>query len=193
MTLLMITEPSVEPVTLEEAKLHCRVDASEDDDLISGLITSARDWVESFDNRALITQTWELILDSFPGSDILKLPLPPLQSVSSIKYINDAGIEATFATTDYTVDWRSEPGRIRLMENESWPSVDLYIWNGVRIRFICGFGLAASVPERYKQAIKLLVGHWYENREQVMAGVTPSEIPFGVKALLWPKRFKESW
>lgn len=182
--------PAIEPVTLAEAKLACRVDIADDDALITAFITAARETVELIARRALINQTWDLVLDAFPGEDRLTLPRPPLSSVTSITYVSSAGVSAQVAAASYYVDTQSEPGRVVLNTGYSWPATTLRIASGVTVRYVAGYGAAASaVPERYKVAIKLLVAHWYENRAAVeTSGAAPQEVPLGVVALLWLDR-----
>lgn len=187
MSLKLIIPPAMEPITPQEAKSHLRIDGNDDDMLISSLIAAAREYCETFQNRAYITQTWEMTLDSFPQMP-LKLPKPPLQSVDSIKYINQDGIETVFDAANYVVDTDSEPGRIALAPGVSWPNVTLKPIGGVKIRFTAGYGDASAVPKMVKQAILLLVGHWYENREAVLTESISKEIEFAVHALLWPNR-----
>ena len=191
MALKIYTAPTSEPVSLVEAKLHLRVDDTIDDTLITSLITTARETVEGISRRALVSQTWDLFLDEFPEGDELLLPFPPLQSTGlTVQYTNQDNVlaPATFASTNYAVDIYSEPGRIKLVYGAAWPGDTLYTLNGVHVRFTAGFGAAATVPLKYKQAILLLVGHWYANREQVAGNVTLNEIPFGVTSLLWLDR-----
>jgi uncharacterized phiE125 gp8 family phage protein len=190
MGLKIATAPAVEPITLTEAKAQCRVDITDDDALITALIVAARTLVEQFLGRALCTQTWDLYLDAFPAGDTLSLPLPPLATVSYVKYTPaSTGIASTFAAASYTVDAISTPGRLRLNSGYSWPSDTLVVVNGVNVRFVAGYGAAAAAPAGIVQAIKLLVGHWYENREAIVStGAMPKEIPFGIAALLWPER-----
>src|SRR5690606_14420890 len=144
-----------------------RVDGTDEDTLITGLIAAARETVETFAGRALITQTWELVLDDWPDSDTIKLPRPPLQSVTSVTYVDEAGVSHTLSSASYIVDTDSEPGRLVLKAGESWPSETLQAANGVRVRYAAGYGAAAAVPEKFKLAVKLLAVHWYENREPV--------------------------
>ena len=130
------TEPVTEPVSLTEAKLHLRVDSTADDDLITTLISVARQWCEGFQNRAYITQTITMTLDKFPK--VFKIPKPPLQSVSSIKYIDTGGNQQTFAAANYDVDVEKEPGRIALAYSKSWPSIRGDI-NSVEVVYIAGY------------------------------------------------------
>lgn len=188
MALKQTIAPSIEPVTLTEAKLHLRVDTTTEDTLITTLISTARQYCEGYQRRAYITQTWELWLDSFPADDRIDMPLPPLQSITSIKYYDIADVEHTMPAADYFADVKSQPGRVSLVYNKTWPAEALRPANGVCITFMVGYGLtAASVPEKAKQSILLLVAHYFENRESVSAGQL-YEAPQAVDALLWLDR-----
>lgn len=188
MPLKLITPPAEEPITLDEAKKHLRVDIANDDTLISSLITAAREYCEDFQNRAYITQTWQLWLDGWPDGSEISIPKPPLQTVSSIKYYSEDGAEYTLPAEDYIVDVQSQPGRVVLASGKSWPDVSLRPANAVVVDFVVGYGDAVDVPQRVKQAILLLVGHWYEHREAVLTGSISKEIEFTVSALLWQER-----
>lgn len=189
MALVIATAPATEPVSTAEAKSQLRVDVSDDDTLIGTYVTAARQWVEHLLRRALITQTWDLFLDEWPAGGVITVPLPPLQSVSGIYYTADGSAEATWSSGNYLVDAKSEPGRVLLQRTASWPSDTLEDANGVRVRFVAGYGAAAAVPQPIKQAILLLVGHYYENREAVViGGAIPKEVPLAAQALLSPYR-----
>ncbi len=187
MSLKLITAPIAEPVTLEEAKLHMRIDITDDDALVSAMVTAARQWCESFRRQSFVTQTWAYTADEWPDGDVIELHLSPVQSVTSIVYVDEAGASATVDAGDYIVDVMSEPGRLALKSSASWPSVTLRELNGVTVTYVTGYGLAAAVPVVIKQAILLLAAHLYENREQ-STDVVLRDIPFGVTALLWPER-----
>ena len=136
---------------------------------------------EAYQNRAFITQTVKLTLDEFPK--VFVVPSPPLQSVSSITYIDTEGSTQTWSSDSYSVDTWSEPGRIVPAHGESYPSIRGDI-NSVAVIYIAGYGdVASSVPERVKSAIKLLGHHLYENREAVTE-VTLNEVPMSVESLL---------
>ena len=190
MALTAVTAPAVEPVSLTEAKLHLRVDVTEDDTLIATLIQAAREMVEGISRRALITQVWKLILDEFPAGDTISIPMPPLQAVASITYKDQDGSASTFSSDDYIVNSDCEPGKVALAYGSSWPSTTLYPTGAVTVQFTAGFGDASTdVPEKYRQALLLLCGHFYENREAIATtGAVPKEVPFGVEALLWLDR-----
>lgn len=190
--LKLATAPAAEPVSLTEAKAQLRVDFTDDDDLIDAVITAARETAELVTRRAFINQTWDLYLDAFPGEGRIDLPLPPLVSVTGVYYTPVDSSEATFAAAGYVVDDKGEPGGVVLKDGYSWPADELAIVNGVRIRFVCGYGAAATyVPTRYRQAIKLLIGHFYENREDVVVGqgLTIDKLPLGALSLLGFDRF----
>ena len=175
------TAPQTEPVTLVEAKLHLRVDHSADDDLITSLIVAAREYCEHYQNRAYIEQTITARLDSF--SKAMVLPMPPLISVSSVKYYDSAGDQQTLSSDLYDVDVTSEPGLVTLGYNDSYPTIQA-IHHSIEIIYKAGYGSAASsVPETIKAAMKLLIGHLYENRQTVSA-ITLKEVPMAVKSLL---------
>lgn len=193
MPLVLVTGPTLEPVSKVEAKLHLRVDVSDDDALIEALIKAARELIEQRTRRALITQTWDLWLDKWPDDGIIKLPLPTLQSVTGVYYVSDTGGTATYGTANYLVDTKSEPGRVVLKGTASWPSTTLQEVNGVNVRYVAGYGNAGTaVPQPLRQALLMAVGHWYENREAiVISGAVPKEMPFAVEALTWPYRVLE--
>lgn len=188
MALVLVMPPAVEPVTLQEGKAHLRVDTTDDDVLISSLITAAREYCEAFQRRAYITQMWELVLDAWPNGPEIRLPRPPLQSVVAVRYCDFSGTEYTLSPEDYIVDTKSEPGRVVLAYGKTWPAVMLYPASPIAIRFTAGYGDPASVPAKVKQAILLLVGHWYENREAVTVGSVSRAVEFAVEALLWQDR-----
>ncbi len=193
MALTIVTAPTAEPVTLTEAKDHLRVDTTDENSLIEDFIEVATDYCEDLQNRAYLTQTWDLTLDGWPVGDIISIPLPPLQSVSSVTYYSTGGTANTLTAGTYIVDTSSEPGRLSLAYNETWPTITLRPVNGVVVRFVAGYGTASTVSVRAKQAIKLLVGHMYENRENTAAGGSRAleNIPDGVFSLMaferiWP-------
>lgn len=191
MTLRLITGPTEEPITLGETKEHLRIDLEDDDMLVSAYIKAARELCETVTRTALVTQTWELVLDAFPASDRIEIPLPPLVSVTSIKYTSSADVETTVTSTDYRVVTTPWPGYIVLKTGYSWPSTTLKEAEGVVIRFVAGYGTAISVPQSIKEGMLLYAGHLYENREGslVGAGVAAQVLPMGVEALWWPKRW----
>ena len=180
--------PETTSVTLAEAKLQLRQDESADDALITTLCEAADQHIESFLGRRLITQTWDYKRNSFPCR--IELPYPPLVSVSSITYIDTNGTTQTLSTDYYAVDVAREPGRITLKYGMSWPSTQC-IENAVTVRYVAGYGAASAVPSAIKAAAKLLIGHWYESREDVVIGTISAMLPQGAQTLLWPYRILE--
>jgi len=164
-----------------------RAPATYEDTLITGFIKAAREYCEGYQNRAYITQTWELLLDEFPDSPF-QLPLPPLQwtiaADMSITYYDTALAPHIIATADYQVDVDSYKGRVCPAYGKSWPIVTLRPMNGVVVQFKAGYGdAAADVPELVRLAIKVLAGHMYENREATDVK-KHFEVPFAVHSLL---------
>jgi uncharacterized phiE125 gp8 family phage protein len=181
-SLRLKTAPTTEPIALTEAKAQCRVDITDDDSYISTfLIPTAREYCEGVLNRALITQHWELSFDYWPVFPF-DVPLPPLISVESITYYDTTNTANTWDPSNYYVDPDHEPGRIALNSGISLPTTALRLINAVKIDFTCGYGDATTIPLKTKQAMLLLIGHWYNNRESV--GKVGAETEFTVNALL---------
>jgi uncharacterized phiE125 gp8 family phage protein len=188
MWLKRTSAPAATPVSLAEAKTHLRVLHSADDTYIGTLISAATEHLEGRGGilgRALVTQTLEWRFCAFPACGAIKLPLPPLQSVTSVKYIDTAGIEQTMSASDYVVDAETLVGQVRLAYGKIWPATRDEE-NAVRIVFVAGYGAASEVPVPLKQAILLLIGHFYVNRD--MGLELPQGAPFAVEALISPHR-----
>ena len=187
MALTIFSAPAVEPLTLQETKDHLRVDTSDDDALISALITAARQNIADLDGhlgRCLITQTLDWHLDGFP-SNALSVPRPPLQSVTSISYVDENGAAQTWGATKYTVDVKSHPGRIVPAYGESYPSTR-DVPNAVAVRFVAGYGLAGdSVPAPIRAAMLLHIHDLYDRRGTHVIGDSFEATP-AIKALLAP-------
>lgn len=192
----LVTGPAAEPVTTSEAKLHLREDGTAQDTVVAALVTAAREAVEQRLGRALISQTWRLKMDAFPASSLeaIRLPLAPLASVSSIAYVDGAGATQTWASSNYVVSTGTLPGEVRLAyDAASWP-VTRDQPEAVTVTYVAGYGASASaVPGPIKQAILLLVGHYYENRESVVTGTIASDLPQTVEWLLAPYRNPFGW
>ncbi len=178
------TAATEEPVSLAEMKLHLRVDHTEEDAMIASLITTAREQVELEARRTLCTATLEQRLERWPWAGEFVLYRGPVQSITSITYTDKDGTGGTMASGDYVFYKETDPPMLVLAPNAVWPAVDLMPGYSIAIRYVAGYGAATAVPQRYKQAIKLLVGHWYENREPVVIGTIATQIPMAVRALL---------
>jgi uncharacterized phiE125 gp8 family phage protein len=185
------TQPAEEPVTLAEAKLHLRVDGTDDDTLITGYIGAARSWAEGFLGRSIVTQTRTVWMDSFP-TDPIELLHSPVQSVTFVKYYDEDNVQQTLSASVYEVDTKDIPPRIYLADGQSWPAT----WNkrnAVQIEFVAGYGLPSTgmpvpIPKEIPLAIKHLVATWYATRESVVTGTIVSQVPQTCEALLWPLR-----
>lgn len=192
MTLTLQTAPATEPLELAEAKAFLRVDVDDENTYISALITAARIHAENFTHRSFVTTVWDLKLDAFPcdGAPIW-LPRAPLLTSTApvVTYTDTAGASQTWSSTLYTVDAPAGPharmGRLFLNYQESYPDTRS-ITHAVQVRYSAGYGAASTVPEPLKVAMKLLIGHWYANREVVVTGTTSVTVPQTVDALLWP-------
>lgn len=180
----LITAPTIEPVSLAEAKLHCRVDTTDEDASFTRWIQGAREQAEHLTERSLLPQTWEWTQDRFgyyrligmenflpnPGSRVpfeatrIDLPRPPVTAVTWVKYLDSAGVTQTLDPSFYVADIDNEPGGITLAPGKSWP-VTWNVPNAVRVRYTAGYPDAASVPANIKNFILLLVGTLYKFRE----------------------------
>ena len=184
------TPPSVEPISLAEAQAHLRDSATENEADITRAIVAAREMTESITHRALINRTYNFYLDSF--ADEIQLPMPPLSSVTSVKYTDTDAAEQTLDSGVYTVDTDAEPGLIYLAYDQDWPDV-LGIRKAVNIEYVAGYGAtSASVPSALKQAMLLLIGHIFEHRESV-SDFQVYDVPMGYEALVFPKRVIMAW
>ena len=179
------------PVSLQEAKEHLRISSSNTDhDFDIALkLTAARQWVEKFLHRKLMTQTVTKYFHDWPADkDHIVIPYGNLQSVASIKYKDTDGDQTTWTSSEYIVDTDEEPGRVTLAYGEHWPTTTLYPTNAIEIIYSCGYGAyAGNVPEPIKQAIMLKLSDLYEQRESVVIGTISSELKVA-QALLWPYR-----
>lgn len=183
MGLALTSAPAAEPVSLSEAKLHCRVDAADDDNLITALIIAARRLAEAQTGRALVTQSWKQTFDAFPSAEI-RLALPPLVSVATVKYYDTAGVLQTLSSGAYSVHVSSFVGLVAPVYGTSWPDTRNML-DAVEVAFTAGYGAAAAVPQEIKQWMLLHIGAWYENREAI--GERRDVLPY-VASLIDPYR-----
>ncbi len=177
MSIRLITAPASYPVTLAEAKTHCRIDGTDEDALVEGLIAAATEHIELYTGRAIVSQTWEAVYDSF--SDAMVLPKGPVIAVTYVTYIDTAGAEQTVSSVNYSLDSASDPQWVVKAANYTWPPVSEGV-NNVVIRFVTGY---ATTPFPIKQAILLLIGQWYDNRAAA-AEKSLTELPNAVQSLL---------
>ena len=177
------------PVALADMKLHLRIESTvtADDTLITTLISAATTYCEEFQRRSYITQTRVFYYDAFPL--LFVVPYPPLISVTTIEYVDVDGDTQEVDTPDFRVDTGNEPGRITEAYNATWPATR-DVTNAVILTVSEGYGDASAVPDTIKAAIKLIVGHWYENREEVVigSGLVANKVPATVQRLLYMER-----
>jgi uncharacterized phiE125 gp8 family phage protein len=184
MSLKLTTAPTTEPITLADAKLHCRVDGTDEDALITELIIVARQYVEGLTRRPLITQSWTYYADDFDYDVELKANL---RSVTSINYTDTDGNSQLLDSANYSVDTFAYVGVVSPAYGLAWPYAR-FVNNSVAIEFVAGYGVADDVPSPIKQAMLLLIGHFYQNRESVMVGISVTQTPMAVDMLLNPYR-----
>jgi uncharacterized phiE125 gp8 family phage protein len=199
--LKVIAAPTEEPISIEQARLHLRLDVNDDspptnpdDSLLEAQIPAAREWCEGWAERAFAAQTLELALDAFP-SGAIALPRSPVISVESVKYLDTAGDEQTLPAEEYALDNYAEPALLAPAYGATWPAARTAI-NSVRVRYLAGFTTGdspdeAPLPFAVRAAMLLVLGHLYENREN-SAQVKLEDIPLGARALLLPYRLRLS-
>lgn len=181
MAFKVITAVATEPVTLAEARLQIKADSDvSEDSLITAWITAAREVAEHYTGRALAPQTLEMVLDEFPsgGNGLIELAMPPVATITSVKYTDTAGVEQTVAATDYALSLYGDSRRLTLAYGKSWPTTQ-GIPDAVRIRYVTGY---TTAPKAVKAAILLMVAWLNENRGDE---INPDDIqPPSAKALL---------
>lgn len=197
-SLVVSSEPAVEPVTLTEAKLFARIDTSDDDALINALITTARARSEMYTGRTWVHTIFDYYIDAQElaslNSGPIVLPTCPLKTSSvTVKYYDDDGTENTFSASNYWVDLYSVPARLCLMLGQSYPSA-IRENNGLKVTFTAGYSAdATSVPEAAKTAIKIMVADMYEHREDDAIDKVVTSIPTSAKMVLYPLKVRRFW
>lgn len=165
--LKLITGPAVEPVLPADLRTFGRLSSDVADGTLTPLIKAAREAAEAYQNRAYITQIWELIFDGYPCG-VIDIPKPPLVSLTSVTVTDINGTVTAMNTADFVVDTTAAKGSISLRYGKYWPGV-IPERAGVAIRFTCGYGAAgANVPDRVKIAIALGALFRYDNAEGEM-------------------------
>ena len=158
------TPPAIEPVGIDDVKAHSRIDLNEDDLLIQRQILAVRQMVERIYDIAIITQTWTMYLDWLPA-DSIEIFKRPLQSVTSVKYIDPDGATQTIANNLYMVDLNSRPPRIVKLQNASWPYVEPRP-AAVAVEFVAGYGdKRQDVAPNLINYLLIKTADFYENRE----------------------------
>ena len=174
----IVTAAASEPITLSEAKNFLRVDHSDDDTLISALITASRQMCEEYTRRILVTTTIDEYFDKFPMnrwenlSNLIYLSRGPVASITSVKYVDEIGSEVTITTDQYIIDTISEPARIQ--STAGWFAAAGVV-NQVIVRYIVGTDVS-SIPKPLIQGMMLVISDLYDQRnDRVKALPTASE------------------
>ena len=201
-------QPVIEPITLDQAKLHLRVDHAVDDALITSLIAMSRGWCEQYTERAFINQTKSMTLSIFPRfgwfrdgiahtllpvsyRGAIRLPFGPVSSITSVQYVDGAGVTQTMISPAYQVWLEHEPPLVAPASQTGWPATEVDTLKAVTVAYVCGYGATAtSVPDAIRQAILLMVGQHYERRGDgdLMGNLEVIGIHPAVKLLLSPYR-----
>lgn len=206
----IIVDATEEPVSLDAMRLHLNVDAYDSpathphDSLIQALTATARQRAEKFTGRTLVTKTLQLDLDGFPSGSpwtasaeqlAIHLPGSPVQSIVSFRYIDGGGVLQDL--TDYQFDMAAAPARLMPAPGMCWPTTQAMRLNSVSVRYVAGYTQPdespsyETIPKELVQAIKLMVGHWYENREDTSV-VNLTSIPLGAEACMRPYRLERA-
>ena len=185
MSLLLVSPPAEEPVSLADAKAFARIDTDAEDTLVATLIAAARLSVEVRTRRVLITQGWRCFRDHWPRSGTLDLPLRPIARVDAVTVYDADGAPTVVSESDYLVDTAGDPARIVMRDNR--PRAGLAV-NGIEVDITAGYGAPDDVPEPIRAAILQLVAHWYDSRAPVAFGGADQNLPPGIDPLLAPYR-----
>lgn len=187
MSAMLLTPPMGEPLSLADAKAFLRIEHDAEDDLIAALIAAARTQIEAQTRRALMTQTWRLTRDVWPASGTLPVLPVPLRAVTAIGVYDSAGMLQMLNVADFDIDTASAPARLAFARGA--PPTPGRINGGIEIDIEAGYGDdSEDVPEPLRQAIRLLVTHWYENRRLIAASGEVASLPASVAALIAPFR-----
>lgn len=184
---VLVTPAAATPISADEAKTHLKVEGSDEDALIEGLVKGATQHLDGYAGVlgcCLVTQTWRQDFDDF--AKILRLPMRAA-GVTSISWVDAAGATASIDAANYELQADALGSFVRFIDDYDFPG-DLAETRAVRVTYTAGYGDAAAVPAPLKVAILLLVGHWYANREAVNVGNITSELPLGVAMLIAPYR-----
>ena len=176
------TEPAVEPVSLSTVKDQLGIADDATDFVLSSRIKGARQWVEDYCERALISQTIEFRFDMWPSDGVVKVPLPDIISVTSVKYIDENGTEQTASSDDYTGDTFDHV--IRNDYGCTWPS-PRNEKNACRVVYVAGYGASGSdVPINIRDAIINIIGHWTNYQSQIEHGGNLTQVPGAIRKIL---------
>ncbi len=187
MSAILLTPPALEPVSLADLKLFLRVEHDDDDDVIAALIAAARVHVEAQTRRALIAQTWRLVRDVWPASGRLPVLPAPLIEITAIRVFGADGPPQLVDLEGVAIDTVSAPA-VLTFERSALPAPGR-LAAGIEIDLAAGYGETPDdVPAPLRQAIQMLVAHWYENRGVIAASGEVASMPVSVSSLIAPFR-----
>lgn len=164
----LVTAPTEEWITADELREHpaCRIDTTADDGWLHQLITAARQRYEELTQRVLISSTWDLYLDEFPGEDYIELPAI-LTSVTSLKYQDSSDVQQTWAASNYVVTTVAEPvARLSLAYGETWPTT-YGEPDDIVLRFVAGY-TTANLPVSLKNWLCVWVAGTYDGNQPLV-------------------------
>ncbi len=186
MGLIVTSAAQEQPITLDEAKNFMRVDHNDQNELIATLIKAATEEFETYTRRALVQRTYEYKIDRFPkGKDPIRLPMPPLASVTKIDYVDTSGNVVTWSAAEYRVETGTQkiPARITPAWGYTYPNIQA-VTEAVLIEYVAGYGDREAVPEIAKLAVKYLCQEFFDNPETVIVGTSAMMLPGGLRRLL---------
>lgn len=176
----LVTPATADPLTVQEVKEHSFIETDCDDSYLASMIVAATEYVQNLINQQIMSATYALRLSKFPRD--IQISRVPLQSVTSIQYVDESGVTQTLAPSEYDVDIFDKPAVIRPAFDKHWPSTR-GVRNAVTVTFVSGYSSADAVPADLKHALMIVVNHFYENRDSA-AGM-----PMAVESLLWNHRW----
>ncbi|WP_417310839.1 head-tail connector protein [Devosia sp.] len=184
----LLAGPAVEPLALAEARAWLRLDTEAEDSLVTTLIAAARLHVESLTGRALLTQSWRLVLDQWPADRVVTLPVAPLISLTAIRAFDDDDDEHMVPLAQFTPETGVHPARLLLPATVAgMPALRQRL--GLEIDYVAGFGAEPeAVPADIKAAMLQLVAYWFENRDAVLVAGSGAVVPAGFDRALTPYR-----
>lgn len=183
MTTTILTPPKAEPLTLADIKAQLKIDANDEDDLLTSLITTARLHLEAETGLCLMTQKLRLYLDDWPNSEVIQIARGPVQTIDAVTVYDENGAPVQASLQDHLLDGQARPARLWL-RNPPLPGRPI---NGIEIDFTAGFGDAATnVPDTLRRALSLHVAAMYAYRGVVAPADQPAALPLGYERLIAP-------
>lgn len=186
MTSRRTADPAEAPIDLALLKEHLRISSTDQANVLPLYLDAAVAWVETYTGRPLMRQTWRVTQPGFAARTWLPYAAP-FVAISSVTYYDTANASQTLASSVYAVATDEEPACLRLAYGQVWPSV-YDREDAVTVTYTVGYATAVEVPAALRQAVLLLAGHFYDNREAVLVSAISKEIEFAVTALCAPYR-----